>query len=269
MVHGIGNKSSANHKQPLFILGESQIWGWRIAQLYTSLFFENQENGRPMNGASESHEPTGGALRLIRSGSRATDPEELMRQFQAKRPEYEEFTERLKRLIKDLLYEAEIKCHLIEGRTKEIGNLNEKLCRPGKKYGYELDEIPDLSGLRVIAYYIDDIDRITSVIKDQFVVDPVQSADKRDLLEENEFGYLSVHFVVRLDSSRATQMEWKRFSGLRAEIQVRTVLQHAWAAISHTHDYKSKQDIPTELKRKLYRLCGLFELADEQFLTAL
>jgi hypothetical protein len=52
---------------------------------------------------------------------------------------------------------------------------------------------------------------------------------------------------------------------LRAEIQVRTALQHAWSAVNHKLDYKSPTEVPRELRRRLFRLSALFELADEQF----
>lgn len=196
-----------------------------------------------------------------------TASDTLVRQFQDKRQLYEAFTVRLRTLLGDLLEAADIRVHLIEGRTKEVSSLAEKVCRPGKTYQQSIDEIPDLSGLRIIAYYIDDVNKIADLIKMEFDVDWESSVDKRQAMEENEFGYLSVHFVVKLHPNRAAQMEWNRFHGIKAEIQVRTVLQHSWAAISHLLQYKSKRDIPKSLRRKLYRLCGIFELADEEFLA--
>jgi hypothetical protein len=54
---------------------------------------------------------------------------------------------------------------------------------------------------------------------------------------------------------------------LKAEIQIRTVLQHAWAAISHKLQYKREDDVPAPLRRKLFRLSALFELADDEFIS--
>src|SRR5690606_5211126 len=77
--------------------------------------------------------------------------------------------------------------------------------------------------------------------------------------------YLSNHYIVKINSIRSHLPEWIKFNDLFAEIQLRTVLQHSWVAISHELEYKSKFDVPDLLKRKLFRLAGLFELADEQF----
>jgi GTP pyrophosphokinase len=58
--------------------------------------------------------------------------------------------------------------------------------------------------------------------------------------------------------------EWKPFDGLKAEIQVRTIGQHAWAAISHALQYKREQDAPVNVQRRLARLAGLLELVDDE-----
>lgn len=44
-------------------------------------------------------------------------------------------------------------------------------------------------------------------------------------------------------------------------------MQHSWAAVSHALQYKHESDVPKQLRRKLYRLSGLFELADEEFIS--
>lgn len=53
--------------------------------------------------------------------------------------------------------------------------------------------------------------------------------------------------------------------GLKVEEQLRTILMHVLAAISHKLLYKRENDAPNVLKRKLNRLSALIELADEQF----
>jgi hypothetical protein len=70
---------------------------------------------------------------------------------------------------------------------------------------------------------------------------------------------------VRVTPSRAAADEWAPFADFTAEVQVRTALQHAWAAVEHSLNYKTKTAVPESLRRRLYRLGALFELADQEF----
>ena len=45
------------------------------------------------------------------------------------------------------------------------------------------------------------------------------------------------------------------------------MVQHAWSAVSHTVQYKREMDIPSPFRRRLHRIAGLFELADEEFVA--
>ena len=178
--------------------------------------------------------------------------------------EHTSFTTMLYELMKSLLETLDVKYHTIECRTKTIESLEEKVGRKNIKDTQK--EITDISGIRIILYYVEDIDKVVDLVKNNFTIDERNSVNKANLYNSNEFGYLSVHYIVTLDSKRNILPEWKYFSKLKAEIQIRTVLQHSWASISHELTYKKSYEIPKELERKLFRLAGLFELADEQFL---
>lgn len=170
------------------------------------------------------------------------------------------FTNQLYYLIQSLLVASDVKYQIVESRTKDIDSLNDKIDR--KKIN-DINDVTDLSGIRIIVYYQDDIDKIEKIIDDNFIIDKENSVDKSKLYKSNEFGYLSVHYIVQLNQDRENLTEWKHSKNLKAEIQVRTVLQHSWASISHELSYKKGYEIPKPLERKLYRLAGLFELADE------
>lgn len=173
------------------------------------------------------------------------------------------YTRRLADLIISIVDGAGIKYHLIESRTKEYVSLKNKIER--KKILDIKKEITDLSGVRIILFYQSDIPKIEDLIKENFEIDNENSINKSEILQKNEFGYLSVHYIVKIKEDRSAMIEWKSFVGLNAEIQIRTILQHSWASISHELSYKRENEVPTELSRKLFRLAGLFELADEQF----
>ena len=61
----------------------------------------------------------------------------------------------------------------------------------------------------------------------------------------------------------------ERIGDRKAEIQVRTLLQHAWAMISHDRFYKSEFDVPEYFRRELARVAALLESADEEFGNAI
>jgi len=120
-------------------------------------------------------------------------------------------------------------------------------------------------GLRIITYFSDHVDTISSLIEREFAVDEENSVDKRAVLDPDRFGYLSTHYVVSIGGQREALSEWAPFRGLKFEIQIRSILQHSWAEIEHDLGYKSAISIPKDVRRRFSRLAGLLELADAEF----
>lgn len=191
--------------------------------------------------------------------------ENSINKFALERARFEQFTSKLEVLLKDMLLVRELDFHLLDSRTKTISSFKDKITRSSKAYNDPLDEITDICGIRIITYYQNDADEIGKLINEQFLVDKEHSVVHVE--QGAEFGYKSSHFIIQLKNERQELLEWESFKAIRAEIQVRTVLQHAWAAISHKLQYKNEQDVPLVLKRKLFRLSALFELADDEFVS--
>jgi putative GTP pyrophosphokinase len=191
------------------------------------------------------------------------DIEQAVEQYRNTYPQYQRFTNRLQTLLEELLQSEHIKFNL-EHRTKDVDHFREKLTRPGKSYSNPVNEITDLCGIRIILYRISDVPSVVSILKKEFCIDDKNSVYKAEELKVDQFGYTSVHLVISLLERRAVLSEWRQFEHFKAEIQVRTILQHAWAVISHEFDYKVGADIPREFRRRLFRLSALFELADEE-----
>jgi putative GTP pyrophosphokinase len=179
--------------------------------------------------------------------------------------QYESFSERLESLLIDLLASKSIRRHFSESRAKTPESLTEKLGRPGKNYGDDFKTVPDLAGIRVVLYYDDDVSKAAKIVRDEFEIIEEEGGHQPDGYSPDQFGYLSLHFVVALSSRRAELPEWKTYAGMNAEIQIRTVLQHSWAAVSHALQYKREGDVPRALRRRLFRLASLFEIADQEF----
>jgi ppGpp synthetase/RelA/SpoT-type nucleotidyltranferase len=194
-----------------------------------------------------------------------TSPEDWGARYRAVRGTYQSMTTRLRGLVIDLLADADIEVIQVEARTKTIDSFTEKIIRKRSKYQDPLTEITDIVGLRIITYYVEDVTRVGELIRSEFEIDEANSIDKATALDPDRFGYTSVHYVVTLSPERRKLGEWRPYAKIKVEFQVRTALQHAWAAVHHKLDYKSATEAPPELRRQLFRLSALFEMADEQF----
>ncbi len=191
---------------------------------------------------------------------------DLVADFERQRPIYEAFTRNFADRIHDLIGVEGIEYFAIEDRTKTTESLSEKLSRPEKSEKYSnLQDITDLSAIRVITYLREDCDKIAKLIEDAFEIDWPNSSNKEDLIDPDRFGYLSIHYVASYDENRLKLKDFAPFANLKAEIQVRTILQHTWAAIDWKLRYKNDQEAPKKLRRRLYRISALLEAADEDF----
>jgi hypothetical protein len=78
-------------------------------------------------------------------------------------------------------------------------------------------------------------------------------------------GYKSVHYIAELINDRINKSELSKYENLKFEIQIRSILQHAWAEIEHDRNYKFKGELPKNIQRRFYALSGMLEMADREF----
>ncbi len=117
-------------------------------------------------------------------------------------------------------------------------------------------------GLRVICLFLSDIEKIGGIIRENFEV--ITEDNKIDDSKFASFGYMSVHFIVKLgDAYKKTA--YADTKDLPFEIQVRTIAMDVRANVSHYLDYKTDQDIPDDLKKDFYALSAMFYVADKHF----
>ena len=191
--------------------------------------------------------------------------QEILRDYFKRQDVYEELGPKVEVIIKAALQNAAIQPHSITFRTKGAESLRKKIQdHPERKYE-NLTDLTDLLGVRIISYYIDEVDAIWEVMKKEFDLDEKNCVDKRETDNPNEFGYASLHLVASLGESRTRLSEYSRFSGMKFEIQIRTILQHAWAEIEHDHVYKTKSTVPPDMRRIFSRISAMLEAADLDF----
>lgn len=177
----------------------------------------------------------------------------ILQEYRDNLPLFEKEAAEVFEKLKQTLAVAGINVAAIEYRIKTEDSLAGKLELKGSKYK-SLSDITDIIGVRVITFYIDDVDKVSSAIDRLFDIDWDNTIDKRKVHEINSFGYMSLHYICSYGDYP-----------YRLEIQIRTILQHAWANINHDTGYKSGVEVPKEYLRNLNRLAGMLELADEQF----
>lgn len=200
----------------------------------------------------------------------ASHREKAIEQYQEIRPRYAQFAQAVRSILDTCISAQGITVHSIQHRAKEIDSFARKATKTSDqnphqpRYRSPLSEITDLAGVRVIAYFLSSVDRVEPIIDREFKI--VEKTDKSELLRREErLGYHSVHYIVELRPNRFQLPEYERFRGLRAEIQVRTILQHAWAEIEHDVQYKAPATLPAEIRRRFMTLAGSLEIADREF----
>src|SRR5207237_5676833 len=145
--------------------------------------------------------------------------------------------EALRHMIKDsILPEA-----VIQARAKLEGSFLRKIYHKKEKYQDQecVKVLTDLCAGRIIVHTKSEVERVCAFLKEHFVIDKPNSLDKAEQLQVAEFGYRSVHLIVSLSpakldalmkllNDKCKELARPEILNLKAEIQVRTIAQHAW-----------------------------------------
>jgi ppGpp synthetase/RelA/SpoT-type nucleotidyltranferase len=202
---------------------------------------------------------------------------EQVARFARLRPRYE----RLAAVLREVLAHASARyapLAIVQTRAKAIGSFAEKVQRKAAKYqaGFDaISQITDLCGGRMITTSRSEVEHVCRFIEANFEVDRENSVDTSQRLRPTEFGYRSVHYIISLRRgvfpSREIPVEIPEelYPGpaapMKAEIQVRTMLEHAWSDLSHDLSYKSAFEIPMVWQREIARIAALLEDVDGAF----
>lgn len=186
----------------------------------------------------------------------------IMNYYKENRESYRKLGKRLEKYIKLQFEKNRISYHSIESRAKSRESFFKKLQR--KEYN-SLESATDLCGIRVITFLESETKIVEKFLRSLFVIDEERSMDKSENLGEDRVGYKSIHLVASLPEELLRLQEFERFRGMKFEIQVRTILQHAWAEVEHDKNYKFSGQLPPDIKRRFKLLAGFLEIADREF----
>ena len=152
------------------------------------------------------------------------------------------------------------KVHDLRSRVKKCKSFLDKILL--KRYTDPFNEMRDIVGARVVCLFLDDLPKIDNIIREMF--DVKHSQDKTKEAGPDKFGYRAVHYDCKIKPSHSGP-HYDHIKEIWFEIQVRTILQDAWAVVEHILGYKGPHSIPDESRADFSALVGLFHLADKTF----
>lgn len=161
----------------------------------------------------------------------------ILEQYKTLQNTYYEFANTIKFILETLLNKNGFKFQVVFARAKQAESLHQKLKENKKLKNIKtLDEIDDLAGCRVIFYLESDIQKFAEHIHNEFSI--IKSSLKYSLDDYN-----AQHIIVQLNEDRLKLTEYSRFKDLRCEIQLTTVLYHAWSQMAHDTFYKREKEL--------------------------
>lgn len=186
--------------------------------------------------------------------------------YGANRDLFKRLSMKVELILKDILELEHIPYLNVTSRAKDLESYTQKAQKD--KYDNPIKQIKDMAGIRVIAYVESDVEKISKKVEEEFQIDWEESVNKSSIMDVDRFGYRSNHYVAKLSEMRCNLPEFRTYKDLWFEIQIRTILQHAWAEIEHDRNYKMKGiNLPNEkdIKRRFYLLAGILESTDREF----
>ncbi len=152
----------------------------------------------------------------------------------------------------------------VDVRLKSESSALGKVARKG--YTDPFRQMTDLVGTRFVVLFRTDIEVVSRIIEGSTLWTASRDRDYEAEIEKApyHFDYQSVHYVVRANGDLecdGTPVP----EGTPCEIQIRTLLQHAYAEIVHDSIYKPTDEAPPIAKRYVARSMALMETTDDLF----
>jgi putative GTP pyrophosphokinase len=191
-----------------------------------------------------------------------SDVQEIVDLWNKEQPNYENLGKIVDAFIKSKVTDYELLPE-VHYRTKDLLSIIKKVKKKQAQKEYSFHHLKDKLGVRIICSFQEEMDIIDGFLKENFIIKNAEY--KQENLNFDKLAYVSNHYEAQIKCSLS---EFKKHADLENyvfEIQVRTLNQHAWSNAAHSLFYKQENDLPIKLKRKIYRLLSLYELADDEF----
>lgn len=196
---------------------------------------------------------------------------EQLQEFIRVLPEYQTYA-RVLQAVLDKATKKYSPLAIVQTRPKSIASFGEKALRKKhvNRYSDPVNRMTDLCGGRIIVPTLAEVEVICEFIENHFEIDWENTVDVSKRLKPAEFGYRGVHYIANFkpDVFPTKEMDIKvpeEILGLRAEIQVKTILEYAWEVFAHDRAYKGAFKIPEKWEREMAALAAILEDGDSSF----
>ncbi|MGG6314556.1 GTP pyrophosphokinase [Paenibacillus macerans] len=162
---------------------------------------------------------------------------------------YEQAVEELKVKFKTMRSELKKReeyapIEFVTGRVKKISSILDK----AKRLNVSMDDletgIEDIAGIRIMCQFVEDIRRVAEYIRMRKDLKVLYEKDY--ITNYKESGYRSFHMIVEYPVQTALGQKI-----VLAEIQIRTLAMNFWATIEHSLNYKYRESLPEEMRKRL------------------
>lgn len=188
--------------------------------------------------------------------------QEIVDLWEEQQPRYENLGRIVSGFIKNKITEFEILPE-VYFRTKDLLSIIKKVKKKQSQKDYSYHHLNDKLGIRIICTFQEEMVIIDDFLKKNFTIKNVEY--KQENLNFDKLDYVSNHYDATINCAIKEFKKYNDLENFVFEIQVRTLNQHAWSNTAHSLSYKQEADLPISLKRKVYRLLSLYELADDEF----
>jgi putative GTP pyrophosphokinase len=192
---------------------------------------------------------------------------EIVEKWTNEKPRYEQLGKIIETYIKQEIVQYEV-LPQVTSRPKELSSIIKKIIKKRiKEPTYSYNSLTDKLGIRIITYFKSDLNRVHRFINGSRALIVNKFEAKGDDIKFNTLDYVSDHYDLKINIEEDIFKGYEDFKDVVFELQARTLNQHVWADIEHDLTYKQEEELDEKLKRRIFRLISLYELADDEFDT--
>jgi putative GTP pyrophosphokinase len=193
------------------------------------------------------------------------DLSEFRAYLEKDRPAFERWGEFVLSRTMERIAGKSVSVQIATQRVKDVASALGKVARKG--YSNPQVDMTDLVGVRIVVLLSHDLKTIADEIEAENVWSASRDRDPNSEISSDpeRFGYQSMHFVVRAKEDMSFDNGVWVKAHTPCEVQVRTLLQHAYAEVVHDHIYKSAWKPPAKAARFVASSAALIETSDHLF----